>query len=132
VFELPDLEGQPAWVVVVVVFLFVAGGLGTLYLKRKAREDDDEPEDTPQVEGKEVTVALPAGTAPLDLVRDSMGVLATQAAQHKADADRAEEEARDLAKQLATCGRELAVLQERYATLEVRLAECRARNGELS
>jgi hypothetical protein len=131
VFELPDLEGQPAWVVVVVVFLFVVGGLGTLYLKRKAREDD-EPEDTPQLEGKEATVALPAGTAPLDLVRDSMGVLATQAAQHKADADRAEEEARDLAKQLAACGRDLAVLQERHATLELRLAECRARNGESS
>lgn len=130
-FELPDLEGQPAWVVVVVVFLFVVGGLGTLYLKRKAREDD-EPEDTPQLEGKEATVALPAGTAPLDLVRDSMGVLATQAAQHKADADRAEEEARDLAKQLAACGRDLAVLQERHATLELRLAECRARNGESS
>lgn len=127
-FELPDLEGQPAWVVVVVVFLFVAGGLGTLYLKRKA--DEDEPEDAPQVEGKEATVALPAGTAPLDLVRDSMGVLATQAAQHKADADRAEEEARELARKLAQCERDLAVLVERHASLTEQLAECRRRNGE--
>jgi hypothetical protein len=129
VFELPDLEGQPAWVVVVVVFLFVVGGLGTLYLKRKAKEDDD-PEDAPRVEGKEATVALPAGTAPLDLVRDSMGVLATQAAQHKADADRAEEEARELARKLSQCERELAVLHERHASLTAQLEECRRRNGE--
>jgi hypothetical protein len=130
VFELPDLEGQPAWVVVVVVFLFVVGGLGTLYLKRKAKEDDD-PEDAPRVEGKEATVALPAGTAPLDLVRDSMGVLATQAAQHKADADRAEEEARVLARKLSDCERDLAVLHERHASLTLQLEECRRRNGDL-
>jgi hypothetical protein len=129
VFELPDLEGQPAWVVVVVVFLFVVGGLGTLYLKRKARED--EPEDAPRVEAKEATVALPPGLGPLDLVRDTMGVLATQAAQHKADADRAEEEARELARKLSQCERELAVLNERHARLTEQLAECIRRNGDL-
>lgn len=127
-FELPNMEGQPAWVVVVVVFLFVAGGLGTLYLKRKAR---DAPDDAPRVEGKEATVALPPSPGPFDLVRDTMGVLATQAAQHKADADRAEEEARDLARKLAQCERDLAVLHERHRTLSAALEECRARNGDL-
>ena len=128
-FELPDLEGQPAWVVVVVVFLFVVGGLGTLYLKRKAHED--EPEDPPRMEAKEATVALPPGLGPLDLVRDTMGVLATQAAQHKADADRAEEEARELARKLAQCERDLAVLNERHAQLTEQLAECNRRNEGL-
>lgn len=126
--DLPFLEGQPPWVVVVVVLLVVFGGLGGLYLKRKAADD---PEDTPRVEAKEATVALPGGPGPLDLVRDTMGVLATQAAQHKADADRAEEEARELARKLAQCERDLAVLNERHATLKRQLAECRARNGEV-
>ena len=125
--DLPFLEGQPPWVVVVVVLLVVVGGLGLAYLKRKAA---DEPEDAPQVEAKEATVALPAGAGPLDLVRDTMGVLATQAAQHKADADRAEEEARVLARKLAKCERELAVLNERHATLTAALEECRRRTGD--
>ena len=127
--DLPFLEGQPPWVVVVVVLLVVFGGLGALWLKHKAGDDDRE--DTPQVEAKEATVALPPGLGPLDLVRDSMGVLATQAAQHKADADRAEEEARELAFKLAECERDLAVLRERHASLTLQLEECRRRNGEL-
>jgi hypothetical protein len=126
--DLPFLEGQPPWVVVVVVLLVVGGSLGALWLKRKARED---PEDAPQVEAKEATVALPAGPGPLDLVRDTMGVLATQAAQHKADADRAEKEARVLAQKLSKCERELAVLHERHASLTVQLADCRRRAGDL-
>lgn len=126
--DLPFLEGQPPWVVVVVVLMVVLGGLGGLYLKRKAADGD--PEDAAQVQGKEATVALPPGTGPLDLVRDTMGVLATQAAQHKADADRAEEEARELARKLAQCEQDLAVLRERHASLTAALEECRRRAGD--
>jgi hypothetical protein len=127
--ELPNLEGQPGWVIIVVVGLVVFGGLGVAYLRREARKDDedDPPQDSPQVEGAPATVSLPAGANALDLVKDSMGVLATQAAAHKADADRAEEEARDLARQLAECGRGLAVLETRHAALQERYDELRQR-----
>lgn len=128
--ELPNLEGQPGWVVVVVFGLFVFGGLGMLWLKRKGGEDDD-PADTPQIEGRTDTVIAPAGATPLDLVRDTMGVLATQAAHHKADADRAEQEAKELARQLAECERAQAVLQERHDQLARQLRDCRRRNGEI-
>jgi hypothetical protein len=128
--ELPNLEGQPGWVVVVVFALFVFGGLGMLWLKRKGGEDD-EPADTPQIEGRTDTVIAPAGATPLDLVRDTMGVLATQAARHKEDADRAEQEAKELARQLAECERAQAVLQERHDQLARQLRECRRRNGEV-
>lgn len=127
--ELPDLEGQPGWVVIVVVALFVAGSLGVAYLRFKSKHD---PEDAPQIEAEDATVALPAATsaAPLDLVRDSMGVLATQAAQNKQDADRAEDEAKELATRLAECQRQMAVIQVRHEYLEAQLRDLIRRNGE--
>lgn len=139
--ELPNLEGQPGWVIIVVVGLVVIGGLGVAYLRREAKgddEDDDErPQDSPRVEGAPATVSLPAGANALDLVKDSLGMLATQAAGHKADADRAEEEAKELARQLAECGRKMAVLEERHAQLgeerdrlRRRLNACLGRNDD--
>ena len=132
--ELPNLEGQPGWVIIVVVALVVFGGLGVAWLRREARdddEDDDGPQDSPRLDGPPATVSLPAGANALDLVKDSLGVLATQAAAHKADADRAEEEARGLAKELAACARDKAVLQaqmdalsERHADLQRRYQAC--------
>lgn len=126
--ELPNLEGQPGWVIIVVVGLVVFGGLGIAYLRREAKEDDeDEPQDSPQLETAPATVSLPAGANALDLVKDSMGVLATHAAAHKADADRAEEEARALARELAACARDRAVLETRMAALQERHDELQAR-----
>ena len=124
--ELPNLEGQPGWVVIVVVLLVVVGGLGVAYLRREAK-DDDEPQESPRVETAPATVSLPAGANALDLVKDSMGVLATQAAAHKADADRAEEEARKLALELAACARDKAVLETKMAALEERHADLQRR-----
>lgn len=119
--ELPNLEGQPGWVIIVVVLLVVVGGLGVAYLRREARDDDDErPQESPRLETVPATVSLPAGANALDLVKDSMGVLATQAAAHKADADRAEEEARELARELAACARDKAVLEAKMAALQER------------
>lgn len=134
--ELPNLEGQPGWVVIVVVLLVVVGGLGVAYLRREAKDDDDDgPQESPRLENTPATVGLPAGANALDLVKDSMGVLANQAAAHKADADRAEEEARELSRQLAACDRDKAVLeakmlalQERHADLQRRYEACMERN----
>lgn len=124
--ELPNLEGQPGWVVIVVVLLVVIGGLGVAYLRREAK-DDDEPQESPRLETAPATVSLPAGANALDLVKDSMGVLATQAAAHKADADRAEEEARELARELAACARDKAVLEAKMAALEERHTDLQRR-----
>lgn len=135
--ELPNLEGQPGWVIIVVVLLVVVGGLGVAYLRREAKDDDDDdgPQESPRLETAPATVSLPAGANALDLVKDSMGVLATQAAAHKADADRAEEEARELARELAACARDKAVLeaqmaalQERHNDLQRRYEACIERN----
>lgn len=41
---LPDLSGQPAWVVVVVVALLVAGTIGAKWVGRNARDADEDAE----------------------------------------------------------------------------------------
>lgn len=51
--QLPDLTGQPPWVVVVVTLLFVAGWVGTRWVARgrdriaEAEEDAEEPRPLP-------------------------------------------------------------------------------------
>lgn len=132
--ELPDLEGQPPWVVVIVCFLFVAGTLGGIYLRRRFRSH----EDSPQVEDEAATLSLPAGgqSASFDPVKEAMGMAMAAAARSTEDADRAEEEARMLARQLADCERDKAVTEERLRSLEAQcnrlqaqLDACRERNG---
>jgi hypothetical protein len=127
VLELPNLEGQPGWVIIVVVALVAIGSIGVAYVRREAKRDDDDPQESPPLEGEPARVGLPAGANALDLVKDSMGVLATQAAAHKADADRAEEEARELARELASCARDKAVLEAQMAALAERHADLQRR-----
>lgn len=117
--ELPNLEGQPPWVVVIVFALFVGGTLGLVYLKRKGADPETPP---PEIEPSD-TVALPALV--FDPAREAMGHLATIAARSAADADRAEDEAKALARQLADCERKQAVLQTQHDALVAQLAACR-------
>lgn len=137
--ELPNLEGQPGWVVVVVFALFVTGTLGALYLRKRFKEDKKDSEQSREVEGKPATLALPAGAVgqPFDPVKEAMGLVAASAARNADDADRAEEEARMLSKHLAECEKERAVTLEKYAALErecqrlqAQLDACRNRNGQ--
>jgi hypothetical protein len=123
--ELPNLEGQPAWVVVLVVFLFIAGPIGVAWVNRKGKED---PETPPQVEppGDTLSLSPMPVVMPFDPVKEAMGHLATSAAKNAQDADRAEQEAKDLARQLAECSREMGVLQVRYDNIAAELAACRA------
>lgn len=122
--ELPNLDGQPGWVIIVVVALFVLSGLGGVYLKR--RLDKPNGERPPQIEARPDTVVPPSEVGHLELIRESMGMLAAQATRHADDADRAEERERDLARQLAECSRAQAILQERHDQLARELAACRA------
>ena len=130
--EFPNLEGQPGWVVVVVVFLFVVGTLGATYLRRRSGDPGDEA----QIDGQADTVSLPTGgeTTSFDPVRGAMELVAAQAAKNAQDADRAEGEAKELSRQLAECTRDQAVLRERYEQLRGQLEACERRshyiNGE--
>jgi len=125
--ELPNLEGQPGWVVVLVFALFVAGGLGGLYLRRKTRD----PEEPPAVDTKSATVGLPPGASSNDVARDALTFLAASAQREAQNAEEAEEEAKVLRSQLATCDRELALLQVQHLALQAQLAACEARRDDM-
>lgn len=121
--EMPSLEGQPPWVVILVAVLVMLGGLGVAWIKRGAR-DDDPPEKPPRLDAEPATVSLPPGPVfdPVHAVVDSLTAQAVRSAE---DADRAEAEAKSLARQLADCERQQAVLQERHDNLAAQLAACR-------
>lgn len=119
---LPDLSGQPGWVVVVVFGLLVIGTVGTKWVSRNARDDeqDDVETDRPappglQSHSDDVHTAL-AITKALDLLAneavESQGAraevdrLRTQLLECSAERERF---ARDLAKaqaDLEQCNRE--------------------------
>ena len=63
---LPDLEGQPAWVVIVVVGLFTLGTVGAAWLggrsKKREREEDTES-DAGVLTHRDGVPSLPTGAA---------------------------------------------------------------------
>lgn len=124
--ELPNLEGQPGWVVVLVVGLFVLGALGTVYLKRRLGQGEEAR--PPAVDPLPVTVEPPKDVAPLELIRESMGMLASQAARSAEDADRSEQRERELLVKLGELEKAQAILQERHDQLARELEMCRRMN----
>lgn len=122
--ELPDLEGQPGWVVVVVVALFFAAGLGATWLRILAKRNETPPAIPPPPD----TLTLPGAT--FDPVQEAMAHLARSAEESKLAEQAAEREADELRAELAACGRELAVLHERHTTLTAKLAACEERNHD--
>lgn len=123
---MPNLEGQPGWVVVVVVALFITGALGTAYFRHRLGRKDDE--NVPAIERRPDTVEPSKDVAPLDLVRESMGMLASQAARSAEDADRAETRERELLAKLLELEKAQAILQERHDQLARELELCRRMN----
>jgi hypothetical protein len=133
--ELPNLEGQPGWVIIVVVALFSLSSVGAAFLRKRLGRGAKHDEENPQIEGAPDTVALPRGSGTphhLELVRESMTMMAAQAARNAEDADRAEARERELQRQLAECAEARAVLNERYAQLERELAICRATHSRMN
>jgi hypothetical protein len=119
VLDIPFLEGQPEWVIIVVVFLVIAGGVGGRYLQRKAGE---EPETPPEVESAPDTVALPAGSgSAVEALREAMAHLAGVATREAQSADEAEEEVRTLRTALEECTRARDSMEREMADLRQRL-----------
>lgn len=119
--EMPDLDGQPGWVVVVVVALFVLGGWGTLYLHRRLTRSG-EPREVEQ--GGDTVAAVTPAMGPFDAVTSAVNHMAESARREAANADKAEEEAKELRRLLAECDKDRALLERRFADLTAQLEEC--------
>lgn len=126
---LPDMSGQPWWVVVIVVFLLVAGSVGTRWVGARAGRPDGEDE----VDAEGDRPALPSGQhAALDSDSQTTAVL-TKAldllASEAAESQDARAEVGRLREQLLTCSAErdriARVAEKAQADLEQCNLECR-------
>lgn len=142
---IPDLTGQPAWVVVVVAFLFVSGALGLAYLRArgKAAPEEDPPEVRPGG-APQLEAAAPGPAGYIDRAIQHLAEVAEREAQESRDA-RAEtrevraqaethrQEADDLRRQLVECRQEVLSARAELARCEARaelLVQQAHRQGE--
>lgn len=113
--ELPNLEGQPAWVVVVVVALFVLGTLGWAYLRRE-QPDDARPELS---ESGAATLAPDGGHAAVgETLRAALDHLAESAHREALEAETERNRAAELQQRLEACAGELLVVRHRLEQCE--------------
>jgi uncharacterized protein YPO0396 len=80
---MPDLEGQPAWVVIVVVALFTMGTVGSAWLGRRKHKRDEDESDAAVTTHRDGVPSLPSGAA---------GVLEASVAAIIRDADAGRQE----------------------------------------
>lgn len=121
---LPDLSGQPAWVVVVVVALLVAGTIGAKWVGRNAR--DPESDEDLEADRPELPSAQPGTDAHTTLVlTKALDLLANEASESQG----ARAEAERLRAELLACSehrdRIARDLLKAQADLEQCNLECR-------
>lgn len=107
--NLPDLAGQPPWVVVIVFFLFVAGTLGVTWIRR-GRPEVTEGEDA-QTAGPIESGAVPSALTSADngahaVVQTALMHLAAVAEREAAESAAARSEAAKLQERLDRCTEE--------------------------
>lgn len=114
---IPDLAGQPPWVVVVVVTLIVAGTLGLAWLRRTGRVPEEDP---PAVGGADTVTPLDASGNPYAVAQRALDHLAEVA--RRADAESAEERSyrRSLTDRVEELTRELEAVTAQLAECERR------------
>lgn len=113
--DIPNLEGQPGWVVVIVFALVVIGTLGTLWLK--ARVPHGEKPSVPELPDPPPALPLPRDTGEnvtaLQLVNFALNHLAETARREAQQGEEAEHKVEELRRQLEECKRELQIVQRR-------------------
>ncbi|MGL4808933.1 MAG: hypothetical protein ACRC4O_09345 [Giesbergeria sp.] len=117
--NLPNLEGQPPWVVVIVMALFTFGVLGLAYLRRGRQDPDSEALN--QVDSDNVLAnagnppALAGAHAPTEVVGRALDYLAEAAKREAAEAEEERRQRREAEAQLRQaldeCENEVALLR---------------------
>lgn len=116
--QIPDMAGQPWWVVVVVAVLTVLGSVGGAWVTRRANKDElDTEEPTALSAGDEGGEAYQAIQLAIQALAD---VATREADESNAERVRADE----LRKQLQECARALQLAEAARDTAERKLSEC--------
>jgi hypothetical protein len=121
----PDITGQPAWVVIVIMFLTVSATLGVAFLTTRRKSVNQE-------EGEQAT--LPSGeTSPTVLVMHAaLDHLARVADREAAESEEARKEAAALRTRLEEQLHEVVRLQSLITETREALTRCQARAEFLS
>jgi DNA repair ATPase RecN len=114
--QIPSLEGQPGWVVIIVFALAVFGTIATLVIKNRVSKEEKKtvpalPETTP------TALPLPRDSneniTAFALIQAAMEHLAETARREAAQGEEAEHKVEELRRQLEDCKRELQTVQRR-------------------
>lgn len=120
---LPDLSGQPAWVVIVVVTLLVIGSVGSKWITRGGREIEEGGEDGQEEDRPALHAPSPGSDAQTTLVlTKALDLLANEAVESRdsrAEAERLRDE-------LLTCSRERDRVARQLADVQADLEKCNA------
>lgn len=121
----PDITGQPAWVVIVIMFLTVSGALGVAFLTTRRKSANQEAAEQ---------ATLPSGeTSPTVLVMHAaLDHLARVADREAAESEEARKEAAALRTQLQEQLHEVVRLQRVVAETREALTRCEVRAEFLS
>jgi hypothetical protein len=127
VASLPDLTGQPGWVIIVVVGLTALGTLGGAILqrgerRRKKRQRKDDNDDDRAVEHRHRVPSLPSGEA--HVLGVSVQALVDTARLERLEAEEARAETRALRARYEQAMRELEEARRTAERALVDLAHC--------
>lgn len=129
--ELPDLTGQPPWVVIVVVGLFAAGTLGSALLgkgagkkKRRDRELDAAPDSS-------VARVPSASSGSVDVLSTSVNAIIEAGRRADEEADAARAETREVRRKYDRAVTDLSEARRAHARTLADLTHCEARVTEL-
>jgi uncharacterized protein (DUF3084 family) len=113
----PDITGQPPWVVIILAALGLAGTIGVAWLasrNRKSATRDDDGQAT-----------MAPSQDLLGMLQKAMDHLAATAERESAESDQAREEAASMRRELEQTKMELASALHRAQSAEAQLTACR-------
>jgi Flp pilus assembly protein TadB len=124
--SLPDLTGQPAWVIVVVVGLTALGTLASAVVqrgeRRRKRQRSKDNDDDPTVGDRQRVPSLPSGDA--HVLGVSVQALVDTARHERREAEEARAETRDVRARYEQAMRELGEARRTAERALVDLAHC--------
>jgi len=134
VWTLPDLAGQPGWVVVVVTALFTAGTLGAAWLRKRSPGEIEPAEGDAEASELEAGAVPSIQAAPQDgatsAIHNALAILAAEANESRearAETDRIRKELEAVREDLRVARVQLERAELERSTAATRLLRCEAR-----
>lgn len=117
----PPLEGQPAWVVITVVLLTVAGGLGIAYLTARARSSSSQDKVPASVGTSPESSAMTVIHLAMEHLAETARRESEQSEESQREASRLRDQLREAERRLTQAQRDLEACQDNARKLAARV-----------